>query len=112
MSSESEKKTAGQKPIRNESGTDVFNQNLNCPYFPCHGNVPAEVFNCKHCYCPLYFIFPENCGGEFRILPSGIKDCSGCGLPHGPGGHEHVLAKLREHFGRIAKTDHDPAESE
>jgi Zn-finger protein len=88
----------GKKMVRAVSGTDIFNQNLNCPYFPCHKGIPVEQFNCKHCYCPLYFIYPDNCGGQFTILPSGVKDCSKCTLPHAPGGHEYVVRKLKEYF--------------
>jgi Zn-finger protein len=37
--------------------------------------------NCLFCYCPLYD--DEECGGEYIILPNGLKDCSACLVPHG-----------------------------
>ncbi len=53
-----------------------------CEFFPCHkifeGN--EENFNCLFCYCPLYLI--SDCGGNFKILENGVKDCSNCILPH------------------------------
>jgi len=85
------------------AGTDVYCQNLNCPYFPCHKGADPATFNCKHCYCPLYFIYWENCGGNFTMLTSGIKDCSKCLLPHSPGGHQYVVGKLKEYLGEMKK---------
>jgi Zn-finger protein len=39
----------------------------------------------------------ENCGGQFTYLPNGIKDCSGCILPHvKEKGYEHVAGKMKE----------------
>ena len=32
----------------------AFMQNRACEYFPCHGGVPEEEFNCLFCWCPLY----------------------------------------------------------
>ncbi len=87
--------------VRAVSGTESFCQNLNCPYFPCHPGADPQTFNCKHCYCPLYVIFWKDCGGNFTMLENGIKDCSNCLVPHGPGGHEYVVGKLREYFGRM-----------
>lgn len=59
-----------------------FLQNRACAYFPCHplGDLELESFNCLFCYCPLYLI-PE-CGGDYSILPNGVKDCSACLVPH------------------------------
>lgn len=59
-----------------------FVQNRACAYFPCHPLEEGELesFNCLFCYCPLYLI-PE-CGGDFSILPNGVKDCSACLVPH------------------------------
>ena len=51
--------------------------------------VDPEDFNCLFCYCPLYAL-GEDCGGGFRMLESGVKDCSGCALPH-----------RRENYGKI-----------
>jgi len=43
---------------------------------PCHG----EDTICLFCYCPLYEC--EECGGNYVILPNGVKDCSTCKRPH------------------------------
>lgn len=64
----------------------------NCEYFPCHETKHREDFNCLFCYCPLYAL-GESCGGNFRYLDSGVKDCSGCLIPHSPGGYDYVLAR-------------------
>lgn len=66
-----------------------FFQNTACEYFPCHETKHPERFNCLFCYCPLYAL-GRNCGGNFRYTPSGIKDCSGCMIPH-----------EKDNFGRI-----------
>ena len=36
--------------------------------------------NCLFCYCPNYDNY--ECGGNFVILDNGLKDCSGCLIPH------------------------------
>ena len=68
-----------------------FFQNNKCEYFPCHKTEQPEQFNCLFCYCPLYAL-KDKCGGNFRYLESGIKDCSNCLVPHGEMGFEHVMA--------------------
>ena len=67
----------------------AFFQNRDCEYFPCHKTAHPEDFNCLFCYCPLYAL-GRDCGGNFRILENGVKDCSGCLRPH-----------LRESYGSI-----------
>ena len=69
--------------------------NRSCQYFPCHKVEDAEDFNCLCCYCPLYAL-GERCGGNFRYNGKGIKDCSGCDVPHREGGYEHVMAHIRD----------------
>lgn len=55
-------------------------------------------FNCKFCYCPLYFL-PIDCGGNYRILKGNIKDCTKCNLIHdGERGLDHVHKKIDEYF--------------
>ena len=66
-----------------------FFQNTACEYFPCHATDCPEDFNCLFCYCPLYAL-GDRCGGCFRYTESGIKDCTGCMIPH-----------RRENYGRI-----------
>lgn len=70
-----------------------FFQNKKCECFPCHKTDKEEEFNCMMCFCPLYYI--ENCGGNFEILASGIKDCTYCLLPHY--NYEYVIKKLTEY---------------
>ncbi|EPR44414.1 cysteine-rich small domain-containing protein [Desulfovibrio sp. X2] len=88
-----------------------FFTNRDCAYFPCHKGVAEEDFNCLFCFCPLYFL--KGCGGRPTLTPDGIKDCSGCTVPHAPGGYEHVLQRLRREFDAkraeaAAKTDAAP----
>lgn len=64
---------------------------LDCQYFPCH-NFCEACFDCDYCYCPLYDL---DCGGDFIILPNGIKDCSKCIKPHD--------IRQREDFDKLIK---------
>lgn len=66
-----------------------FFQNRECEYFPCHETDDEEGFSCLFCYCPLYAL-GESCGGDFRYTYKGIKDCTGCVIPH-----------KKENYGRI-----------
>ena len=71
-----------------------FNQHRDCEFFPCHETNDPDSFNCLFCYCPLYML-KEDCGGNFSYdNPYGIKDCSGCMVPHSKGGYDHVMAKM------------------
>lgn len=58
-----------------------FFQNKNCEFFPCHKIANEKDFNCLFCYCPIYSL-GDKCGGDFKYLENGIKDCSDCTLPH------------------------------
>ena len=60
-----------------------------CEYFPCHPAADPDNFNCLFCFCPLY-VLGRACGGNFRYLPNGRKDCSRCLFPH-----------LRENYGAV-----------
>ena len=62
------------------SNFDFF-QNTKCEYFPCHKTENTESFSCLFCYCPLYAL-GDKCGGHFTYTKDGIKDCSGCLIPH------------------------------
>ena len=73
-----------------------FFENKDCKYFPCHKGLAD--FNCLFCYCPLYAL-GDRCGGNFRYIGDGIKDCSGCLLPHGRKSYSYVTGK----FGEIAE---------
>ena len=68
-----------------------FFSNRECEYFPCHKGIAPEEFNCLFCYCPLYAL-GDKCGGSFRISKSGVKDCSGCTVPH-----------RKENYGKITE---------
>ena len=72
-----------------------FFQNRKCEYFPCHEGADPENFNCLFCYCPLYAL-GENCGGNFRYLENGIKDCSNCLRPHCRGSYDRIMGKMAD----------------
>ncbi|MFA6779315.1 MAG: cysteine-rich small domain-containing protein [Paludibacteraceae bacterium] len=70
--------------------------NKECEFFPCHKTIKQEEFNCLFCYCPLYLL-GDQCGGNFKYLSDGIKDCSDCILPHlKDKGYDHVQKKMKE----------------
>ena len=71
-----------------------FFTNKDCEYYPCHENA-NENFNCLFCYCPLYAM-GDKCGGNFKILPDGTKDCSNCTIPHSEKGYDYIINKLRD----------------
>lgn len=66
-----------------------------CEFFPCHPGAAPDDFNCLFCYCPLYPL-GEQCGGNFRYTEKGVKDCTGCLLPHHKNSYGYVMQKLRE----------------
>lgn len=72
-----------------------FFQNKNCQYFPCHPVKDCGNFSCLFCYCPLYAL-GEKCGGNFTYTEKGLKDCSGCLIPHSPAGYDYVLDRFEQ----------------
>ena len=72
-----------------------FFQNRKCEYFPCHEGADPENHNCLFCYCPLYAL-GENCGGNFRYLENGVKDCSNCLRPHCRGSYDKIMEKMAD----------------
>ena len=70
-----------------------FFQNRECEYFPCHEAADRENFNCLFCYCPLYAL-GDRCGGAFTYLENGIKDCSGCLIPHRQENYDRMMEKM------------------
>ncbi len=72
-----------------------FFQNTECEYFPCHRTDHPETFNCIFCYCPLYAL-GERCGGHFRYTTSGLKDCSGCCIPHERARYGEITGRFQE----------------
>ncbi len=71
-----------------------FFANKECEYYPCHKWETEEEFNCLFCYCPLYLL-GEKCGGHFRITERGVKDCTGCTIPHHRENYGYILEKFR-----------------
>ena len=72
--------------------------NRACEYFPCHEGVEPESFNCLFCYCPLYALGTA-CGGNFVVLENGVKDCSGCAIPH----KQENYGYITEQFEKICR---------
>ena len=70
-------------------------QNTKCEYFPCHKGADCDNFSCLFCYCPLYAL-GEACGGNFKYLDNGIKDCSGCQFPHKKENYDKINARFAE----------------
>lgn len=77
----------------------MFFAHRQCEFFPCHPTDAPEDFNCLFCYCPLYLL-GEKCGGAFTYTPGGIKDCSGCLVPHRRENYSYIVQKLMEEGGQ------------
>ena len=73
----------------------AYFKHVECEYFPCHKTSPDKAFNCMFCFCPLYAL-GEQCGGNYTYTEEGIKDCSGCLIPHSDGGYEYICSKFNE----------------
>lgn len=73
----------------------AFYQNKECEYFPCHGTSDPDNFNCLFCYCPLY-VLGRRCGGNFRYLENGFKDCSACLIPHRRENYGYITDRYQE----------------
>ena len=73
----------------------AYFQNRECEYFPCHKAANPENFNCLFCYCPLYAL-GDKCGGAFRYLEDGTKDCAGCLIPHRKENYGKILARYAD----------------
>ena len=84
------------KEIKNKGEEHFkFMCNRECEFFPCHKVENPDEFNCLFCYCPLYAL-GRNCGGNFTYTENGIKDCSGCMVPHRKDAYEHIMSKVGE----------------
>ncbi len=81
-----------------------FVQNRECEYFPCHKGADREKFNCLFCFCPLYALGGD-CGGNFTYTKDGIKDCSGCLIPHRRENYELITGKLDKVIALAKKKD-------
>ena len=78
--------------------------NRECEYFPCHKTENRDDFNCLFCYCPLYAL-GDRCGGNFRYIQGGIKDCSGCLVPHKRENYDKINARDGEIMQLAKKRD-------
>ena len=83
-----------KKEIDQEKKYSFFSHK-ECEYFPCHKTEDPKNFNCLFCYCPLYAL-GERCGGNFRYTENGIKDCTGCMLPHKRENYPYIIGKYGE----------------
>ncbi len=81
-----------------------FFSHKNCEYFPCHKGADKENFNCLFCYCPLYALGKE-CGGNFKMTPGGVKDCTDCMIPHNRKNYGYITGKYQELMHRILEYD-------
>jgi len=64
-----------------------------CEFYPCHKVGDSKKMNCLFCYCPLYAL-KEKCGGNFKYMEDGIKDCSSCFIPHSEKGYEYIMERI------------------
>lgn len=69
--------------------------NRDCEFFPCHKGISEENFNCLFCFCPLY-VLGTNCGGAYRILDNGCKDCTLCTYPHERKNYDAIMGRFPE----------------
>lgn len=83
----------------------AFFCNRECESFPCHKDVPEEDFNCLFCYCPLYAL-GEHCGGHFTYTEKGIKNCTGCNIPHKRENYGRIIGQFKR-LSELARRDSD-----
>jgi len=81
-----------------------FFQNAQCEFFPCHETNRTEDFNCLFCYCPLYAL-GKKCGGNFKYNEKGIKDCSGCLVPHMRENYAYITGRYNEILELVKQND-------
>lgn len=101
-------KLFGHKGAKSASSQQdhTFFTNRSCKYFPCHKTEDTDNFNCLFCYCPLYAMGPD-CGGHFRFTEKGVKDCTGCLVPHKRENYPVIMDKLRA-WNRRREPDIEP----
>ena len=68
-----------------------FFQNTECEYFPCHRIADPARFSC---------------GGNFRYTEKGIKDCTGCLIPHLPENYGRITGKYQEIAAAMQQAEH------
>jgi len=72
----------------------VEGPNLECEYYPCHG----EGQNCTFCYCPFYPCGDSSTGGKW-IKDKGVWSCQDCTWIH----EDKVVKCIMEKFPEIVK---------
>ncbi len=87
-----------------QADTSPFFSNRACEFFPCHEDVDPDEFNCLFCYCPLYALGPR-CGGDFEYLPSGVKSCMKCSVPHRGRAGNALVGSRFELLKELARAD-------
>jgi Zn-finger protein len=83
-----------------------FFSHTSCEFFPCHRGLEGEPFNCLFCYCPLYAL-GRRCGGSFVYSPDGIKDCTGCLLPHRAESYGMIIGRYEEILELVKEKDRE-----
>lgn len=78
--------------------------NKECEFYPCHELKEGKTFNCLFCYCPL-FCLGHDCGGNFKYLDNGFKDCSNCQLPHDPDNYGYIIDKFSKIISKMAEDE-------
>ena len=73
----------------------AFFSHTKCEAFPCHSFAEADGFNCLFCYCPLYVLGRE-CGGNFKYLSNGVKNCANCVLPHKRESYGYITGRFKD----------------
>lgn len=79
-----------------------FFNHKECEYFPCHDVKDPDKFNCLFCYCPLYTL-GDKCGGNYKYVGDGIKDCSECLVPHTEKSYDYIMSRWPEVSGLASK---------
>lgn len=80
--------------------------NKACEFYPCHSLPEGKALNCLFCYCPLYAL-GRDCGGQVQYTADGVKDCSGCTLPHLPERYGYIMARLGRMIGDMARRERE-----
>lgn len=71
-----------------QATTDLYKQ-PDSICLKCH---QRDSICCLFCYCPLYE--QQDCGGDYKILRNGTKDCTDCDRPHTPDFVKKFLMKF------------------
>lgn len=76
-----------------------FYQNKECPYFPCHKDIPIEEFSCLFCFCPWYY----HCGSKKES-----NDCKDCSFPHDPRQYDTIIKGIQNIHQSLEKNEVKP----